>query len=226
MAYNPNESKLGFVVRDNGEVGYSDTLEDLKPLKWMTDYARVDAIRLSSGLMKYDCLEFLALKVREIIHKYFDTRPKRLEAVAMLVCTAHRIYERFQAVPYLRFLGISGSGKTRATEVIGSMCYRPLAISGAMTPASIFRMIEAVGGTMLIDEADFQDSNIGADVAKILNCGYQKRMPVTRMEAVGNGYEPRLYEVFGPKIINGRKPFKDDATESRCLTHTPVLTST
>jgi hypothetical protein len=88
----------------------------------------------------------------------------------------------------------------------------------------MFQLIEALGGTMLIDEADFQDSQIGTDIAKILNCGYQKNLPVTRMEKTDEGYVPRLYEVFGPKIINGRRPFKDDATESRCLSHTPILT--
>jgi hypothetical protein len=33
---------------------------------------------------------------------------------------------------------------------------------------------------------------------------------------------PRLYEVFGPKIIGGRERFKDEATESRCLSYTPL----
>jgi len=102
------------------------------------------------------------------------------------------------------------------------LCYRPLVLAGAATPAAMFRMIEAVGGAMFMDEADFQNSNIGSDIAKILNCGYQKGLPVTRMEMTSdNHYVPRMYSVFGPKIINGRKPFSDDATESRCLTHTP-----
>jgi hypothetical protein len=37
-------------------------------------------------------------------------------------------------------------------------------------------------------------------------------------------FVPRVYEVFGPKIINGRRLFKDSATESRCLPYTPHLT--
>jgi hypothetical protein len=90
----------------------------------------------------------------------------------------------------------------------------------------MFRMIEAFGGTVLMDEADFAKSHIGGDMAKILNCGYQQDLPVIRMEQTANGtLEPRMYNVFGPKIINGRKAFQDDATESRCIQYTPKVTS-
>lgn len=87
------------------------------------------------------------------------------------------------------------------------------------------RLIESVGGTLLLDEADFSDSQIGADVAKVLNCGYQKNLSVTRMDKNEDGvWVPTLHDVFGPKILNGRKPFTDDATESRCLTYRPTTT--
>jgi hypothetical protein len=80
-------------------------------------------------------------------------------------------------------------------------------------------MIETVGGTLVIDEADFAHSGVGSEIAKILNCGYQGGTPVVRMEKTADGsFEPRAYEVFGPKILNGRAKFQDDATESRCLT--------
>jgi hypothetical protein len=99
-------------------------------------------------------------------------------------------------------------------------------IAGASTAAVLFRLIEAVGGTVLLDEADFSNSQIGSDVIKILNCGYRKGLPIIRAEADAKGqYIPRLYETFGPKIINGRKPFRDEATESRCLTYKPSSTT-
>jgi hypothetical protein len=86
-------------------------------------------------------------------------------------------------------------------------------------------MIEVFGGTILFDEADFARSQIGADIAKILNCGYQQSLAVTRMEKTPDGnFEPKVFDVFGPKIINGRKAFQDDATESRCIQYTPKIT--
>ncbi len=114
---------------------------------------------------------------------------------------------------------IAGTGKSRGSDVIGSLCYRRLSIAGAATSAPMDHMIETVGGTLVIDEADFANSGIGSEIAKTLNCGYQRGSPVVRMDKMPDGsLEPRAYDVFGPKILNGRARFSDDATESRCLT--------
>jgi len=43
-------------------------------------------------------------------------------------------------------------------------------------------------------------------------------MPVLRAEKENGKYYPRSYQVFGPKLISTRFPFRDEALESRCLT--------
>ena len=216
---------LNFAIREGDPtIRYSKTFGDYKPISWLHQYLNVGALSLPSEAAKDVKLDDLAKKVRGFIHRYFDCSPL-FESVAVLYVLHTWVYEQFQAVPYLRFLGLPGSGKTRGTEVIGALCYRPLVMAGSSTPAPMFRMIEAIGGTMLIDEADFSQSQIGSDIIKVLNCGYQRNLPVTRMEKNANGdFVPRVYEVFGPKIINGRRLFKDAATESRCLPYTPHLT--
>lgn len=154
---------------------------------------------------------------------YFDCSLEfRRTAVAYVLHTW--IYECFHAVPYLRFLGISGAGKTRGTETIGALCYHPLMTAGAASPAVMFRQIEVLGGTMLMDEADFRESGVGSDIAKVLTCGYQQGLPFSRLEKQGETYIPRTYDVFGPKIITGRSAFRDDAVEDRCLAYTPYKT--
>ena len=196
-------------------------MKDFKPLNWIEPYARIGAVRLPSGVAPYGDVDTLARQVRAFINRYFEC-DEVFESVAVLFVLHTWLYERFNAVPYLRFLGMSGTGKTRGSETIASLCYRPLVLGGSITPAALFRISECLGGTMFLDEADFESSQIGSDVAKILNDGYRKGIPVTRMQPTSNGdYIPRLYEIFGPKILNGRRPFKDDATESRCLSHTP-----
>jgi hypothetical protein len=55
---------------------------------------------------------------------------------------------------------------------------------------------------------------------KILNNGNAKGFPVLRSEATGKSgeFNPRAYEVYGPKLIATRGFFTDRALESRCLT--------
>ena len=221
LLYRPGKG-LCFAVKEGMQgIHIRDQVKDFRPLEWMEPYAKNNAIRLPSEVAQYKDIDEIAAKARAFIHRYFEC-DEIFESVAVLYALHTWVADSVWAVPYLRFLGISGTGKTRASETIGALCYRPLVLAGAATPATMFRMIEALGGTMLMDEADFVNSNIGSDIAKILNCGYQRNLPVTRMEMTAdNRYIPRMYNVFGPKIINGRKPFNDDATESRCLTHTP-----
>src|SRR5262249_41061808 len=91
--------------------------------------------------------------------------------------------------------------------------------------ATVYRQIEATGGTLLVDEGDFRDSHVGSDIGKILNTGYQRGIPVVRSAQVGDDWVPRPYTVFGPKIINGRQSFRDEATECRSLISSPYRTT-
>jgi hypothetical protein len=210
--------KLKFIVRIGGQFQKTDLADKLPAPQWLAGFAQGGTVALPSETQGYGTIDELAAAVRAQIHAYFDC-PPQFESLAVLFVLMTWLYDAFQAVPYLRFLGIAGTGKSRGSDVVGSLCYRRLGIAGAATPASIYHMIETVGGTLFIDEADFAHSGIGTEIAKILNCGYQRGSPVVRMEKTPDGdFQPRAYEVFGPKILNGRNRFSDDATESRCLT--------
>jgi len=90
--------------------------------------------------------------------------------------------------------------------------------SGATTPSPIFRILEQFRGTLVLDEADFKDSGAWTEMIKLLNNGYRPGMPVLRADKENGKWYPRSYQVFGPKLISTRFPFKDEALESRCLT--------
>jgi hypothetical protein len=222
LIYKPGPDRLLFLQRvPDGKTAEITLVEGNKPLEWIKSYARKEAIRLPRGIQDYGSFDELVECCRGRIHAFFECDSK-FESVSTLYVLHTWIYERFKAVPYLRFCGLPQTGKTRGIEVISSMCYHPHSISGSITTAPIFRTIEASGGTTIIDEADFRDSDVGSDVMKILNCGYSQGQPVSRVEKDRGGqFVPRLYEVFGPKIIGGRERFKDEATESRCLSYTP-----
>jgi hypothetical protein len=121
--------------------------------------------------------------------------------------------------PYLRLRGDAGSGKTRFLLTVGSLCYKPIFASGASTVSPLFRILDSMRGTLIVDEGDFRFSDEKAELVKILNNANGRGFPVLRSESVsGKEFSPRAYSVFGPKLIATRGYFQDRALESRCLT--------
>jgi hypothetical protein len=121
-------------------------------------------------------------------------------------------------------MGDTGTGKTRWRDVVGGLCYRSCSISGAVTPAPIYRLINKWGGTLLIDESDWGASDEKSELVKILNCGFQRNNPV--MRCLKDDPDKLQYlPVFGPKLIVTRYSFSDKALEARCLTNVMEETS-
>jgi hypothetical protein len=136
-------------------------------------------------------------------------------------------FDRFNALPYLRAIGDFGAGKTRLIETVGRICYRPTFLGGATTAAPIFRIIEKVHGTLVVDEGDYGTSEVEETIIKILTQGYKAGFPVLRAEAVADGgHDVQAYDVYGPKLLSMRKPFRDGALESRCLSQTMAVSTT
>ncbi len=109
------------------------------------------------------------------------------------------------------------TGKSRALTVIGGICYKPLMMSGAVTPAPIYREIRRFRGTVILEEADFSDSSEKGEVVTILNCGMERGRAVLRCSPD----DPNIIEclpVYGPKLFATRGPFQDKALEARCNT--------
>ncbi|MBS1824151.1 MAG: hypothetical protein JST93_02405 [Acidobacteria bacterium] len=219
---------LRFAIYERGNVQYAEEYapKTAKPLGSLLPLIHSGTIRLPSLAAHFSTIGQLAERKRRFIRTYFDCEPE-FESVAVLYALHTWVYEAFNAVPYLRFLGLLGSGKTRGMMTVGALCYRPVVISGVATGPALFRTIEIAGGTVLLDESDFQNTSVGADIIKVLNMGYQKGLPVIRNEPRpgGNGFDPTPFDVFGPKIISGRRKFRDEATESRCLSYMPRQTT-
>jgi hypothetical protein len=134
------------------------------------------------------------------------------------------VYDAFQEVPYLRFRGDFGCGKTRALQVVGSLLYKPIFAGGATTVSPLFHTLDLFRGCLVLDEADFRFSDQTAELTKILNNGNAAGFPVLR--SVPNDkklYDPRAFAVFGPKLVAMREFFRDAALESRFLTETMGL---
>lgn len=191
------------------------------PFSGLTELIEAEVVLFPEQPLEYGDEKQLVDDIRSFIHEYLDIDRfyEKLAAYYVLFTWVHDLFEN---LPYLRSLGDYGTGKTRFIQVIGACCYRPMFASGASTVSPIFNMIDIFGGTLVIDEADFANSDAEAEIIKILNVGYYKKGVVLRAEKDPNSkddkYLPSAKKVFGPKILATRRPFTDRATESRCLT--------
>lgn len=173
-----------------------------------------------SAPVPYSSESDLIGEIRAFIHRYADVS-ELFEEVTGYYILFSWIYDAFAEVPYLRLKGDFGSGKSRCLQTIGSLCYKPMFVSGASTVSPMFRIIDTFRGTLVIDEGDFRFSDERAEIIKILNNGNAAGFPVLRSEATPTKeFNPRAFTVFGPKIIASRGAFDDRALESRCITET------
>jgi hypothetical protein len=133
------------------------------------------------GVQEYQDDETLIRQIRSFIHRYVDVS-ETFELIAAYYVLLTWVYDAFNEIPYLRVRGDYGSGKTRFLLTVGSICYKPIFASGASTVAPLFHILDQVGGTLVLDEADFRFSDERADIAKILNNGNARGFPVLRCE--------------------------------------------
>lgn len=219
----PDGAETGFLVSRDGTVEATPTI-DVSPKERLVPHAPTNnllahnIVGFPSDAAAYDSESGLVDEVRAFIHRYADLS-EDFEEIAAYYVLLTWVYDAFNELPYLRFKGDYGTGKSRCLQTIGTLCYKPMFASGASTVSPLFRIIDAFRGTLIIDEGDFRFSDEKAEITKILNNGNAAGFPVLRSEVTpSKDFSPRAFTVFGPKIIATRRPFDDPALESRCLT--------
>jgi len=212
------DDERAFVVVSGGSVRKAYHYETPNAVYLPTDDRMVgEVVHFASTATPYHSQASLFGEIRDFIHRYLEL-PSDFEEITSLYVLLTWVYEFAPSIPYLRVIGDWGTGKTRFLQVAGAVCFRPIFASGATTPAPIFRILEQFRGTLVLDEADFKDSDAWVEMVKLLNNGYRPGMPVLRADKENGKWYPRSYQVFGPKLLSTRFPFKDEALESRCLT--------
>jgi len=223
MIYDPAERRSSFVVWQDGAWRSESSVvldegKNLVPYSPDNNLLVNEVVLLPSEPAEYESEDQLVAEVRAFIHRYADLSPV-FEEVASYYVLLSWIYDRFNELPYLRLRGDFGTGKTRCLLIIGSLCYKPIFASGASTVSPLFRILDAVRGTLIIDEGDFRASDERAEIVKILNNGNARGFPVLRSDVTPQReFNPRAYAVFGPKLVATRGAFEDRALESRFLT--------
>jgi hypothetical protein len=163
----------------------------------------------------------LLFSIKAHNEKYFDFgADKTFEQLCMIYPLFTYLARQFRTVPYLRALGDYGTGKSRLLKTLGPICFQPIMTNAGSSASSLFRILDLfTGSTLVLDEADFSNSDESSMIAKILNGGNEKGQPILRSEknAMGN-FDAAAFDVFGPKVLGMRQDFQDQATASRCLT--------
>ncbi|MGZ5799591.1 MAG: hypothetical protein ACXWJZ_03065 [Burkholderiaceae bacterium] len=227
LVYDAKERRTALAVSPPdsaaGDISYVPSLalptgETLVPVKPRNNLIRHKAVLLPERAEEFGTVEGLLSDIGAYIDRYVDLS-ESFRDIAVAYVLFSWVYDAFNELPYLRFRGDFGSGKTRALQVIGGICYKPFFASGASTVSPIFHTLDLFRGTLLFDETDFRFSDERSEIIKIFNNGNVRGMPVLRtMVTPQNEFDPRAFSVFGPKLVSMRHRFDDDALESRFLT--------
>ena len=92
-------------------------------------------------------------------------------------------------------------GKSLLLEVLAELVYRPMPLSGRVTAAALFRIVEAHAPTLMLDEADTYMREDEA-LRGVVN-GSQRRALAYILRCVGDENEVRKFGTFCPKLIAG-----------------------
>jgi hypothetical protein len=217
-----HDGKNMFVVYNavTGDIGETSGVGKIYPLPLQRN--EIDTIGLPENAVNFykqygtanEAEADLLTEVEGFIYRYVDL-DNSFRTLAACYVLLSWLYDKFYSIPYLRLLGDFGTGKSRALDVIGGVCYRPANVSGATKAAGIFRLIDRWRGTLILDESDFRYSDETVDIIRILNMGFEKNRTVLRVNT--NDMSLEHFQSFCPKIIASRKKFHDEALESRCI---------
>lgn len=188
--------------------------QDSGELQRVVGLPRVDLVAAAPLLTAPE----IARRIDAHVQKYVDL-PQIEREVGTWYALYTWFYTKRATSPYLRYIGDTGKGKSRCGRVFADLSFFPLLLAGGSSNSAIMRQHERWKGTLFFEEADTKG---GADDAliKFLNCGFE-RGTLLMLSDKNDPNKQQTFAPFGPKILAMRQPFRDNATESRCLSHSP-----
>ena len=166
---------------------------------------------------------------RKLAHEIYDTSNGHQAEFDFLVAVAQASWflDRFipdrkltiagmgHFAPLVSLRGPSGHGKNRALSALRLNSYRPFYDQSTKRIPSLFRPLDLWRGTLCLDEADLGKSDEASDVVHYLNCRAYGT-PISRQNPDAPTQSQAFYN-FGLTVVTQRRPWQDDALESRTL---------
>jgi hypothetical protein len=161
--------------------------------------------------------ETLLNDVAAFIRRFVVLSETQADALALFVAHTHAI-EAAETTPYLAISSAEKkSGKSRlGLEVLELLVREPLA-SMNISDAALFRAIEDLSPTLLLDEADAVfKAREREELRGLLNAGYRRGAVAYRMGGK-NRSELQLFKVFSAKVFIGIGDFLPDTLIDRSI---------
>lgn len=157
-------------------------------------------------------------QISDFVAKYVTLGADELRAVSLWVLHTWAFsgnYTQPYTTPYLYiFSAERRSGKTRLLEVLETVIRNPMRAAD-VTSAALFRSIESLNPTLLIDEVDAIWSGAkNEELRGVLNAGYKRGGSVLR----ATGQDVTQFRVFSPKALAGiDNAMLPDTVRDRCI---------
>lgn len=233
--YDPDKKKALFAYRNPvGEINEADELviDGVKYIPYppydemVTKGAVIFPSRLArkeGGSIDLRSTKDMTIAIVKTLRDNYLFRDKEVPMLAAYWAIGTWLYDNFTELCYLRVVGHAGAGKSQLLNLIGLMCYRMVKMSGADSEATFFRVADDFRGTVFFEEADLpEDSGPDNPVVKFINLGAMKGNFIYRMDKYQRpdgteGWRPKPFETYCPKMFAMRGDFMDDAVQSRSI---------
>jgi hypothetical protein len=143
-----------------------------------------------------------AVSVLDELHAVYDAyvhaSPEQLTALTLWAAFTH-VFDAFGVSPILDLSSpTKRCGKSTAIVVTRHVARNAL-LSGNISPAALYRAVEAWQPTLLIDEAD-TFAALSDELRGILNAGHTRETAYV-IRAEGDNNEPRMFSTWAPKAV-------------------------
>lgn len=163
--------------------------------------------------------EELFKKIRTEFEYYLVLPKEEWYDYLTLWCIGTYFFNLFGVYPIIDLYGLKNVGKTKTMDICSYISFNGESYV-SITPATLFRIVEANKPSLFLDEIEklLDPKREGStDIEAMLNSGYKKGACVPRCEKEGNKQIVKEYDVFCPKMFAHVKGGVSRTLLSRCI---------
>ena len=155
-------------------------------------------------------------EIETFIRQTYYASPEVIKVVSLWIYATYYNQLFTSGFPYLLINGSKGTGKSTIDLIVQLLAFNPT-FTVNTTEAALFRRIDFLGGTVILDEQENLTDSKEVDksgIAAILKAGYAQNGEILRTDP--DTKHARGYQAFGPKVISNIRGL-DDVIADRCI---------